>query len=334
MANEAIRTGIDYTVSSFRLNPDRLLKEGMKVHKFTADPAKKVDIKVSSHIIEQLKPAWVVVDGYQFSADYLQSIKNYGIKLLLVDDVGFEGPVISDLLLNQNIYAKRSLYNCRTSSTDFLLGCKYVLLRREFLKWKNWKKPPIPEIGKILVTMGGSDFHNVTMRVIDALESVVPKNIEICIVTGSLNPYTNQIKERANSSALNYKVIVDPKDITGLMISADMAISAAGSTCWELSYLGIPFATVILAENQEKIASELEAQGVSMNLGWHNSLTENSLVDCLSRLVNEPNMRMNMGRKGKLIVDGNGARRVVDFMVEKAKLKDGDIADENTLPGK
>ena len=306
----------------------RLLKEGMKVHKLIAYPGKKKDIKASSLIIEKLKPMWVVVDGYQFSADYLKSIKNDYFKLLLVDDVGVEGPVISDLLLNQNVYANRSLYDCPSSNTEFLLGCNYVLLRREFLKWKNLKKPSNHNIHKILVTMGGSDFHNVTMKVIDALESIVTKNIEICIVTSSLNPYTDQIKERANSSAINYQIIVDPNDIARYMISADFAISAAGSTCWELSYIGIPFATVILAENQEKIACGLEAHSISMNLGWHQSLTKKSLINCLSSLINEPKIRTKMSRNGKLLVDGNGARRVVDYMITKAKYRKRDTGRE------
>ena len=47
-----------------------------------------------------------------------------------------------------------------------LLGCEYVLLRREFLKYKDCKRRIPEKAKKILVTMGAADTDNVTLKVI------------------------------------------------------------------------------------------------------------------------------------------------------------------------
>ena len=54
-----------------------------------------------------------------------------------------------------------------------------------------------------------------------------------------------------------------------LMARADLAISGAGSTYWELVFMGLPSMIVLLAENQGVLADHIMGQQAAVNLGWH-----------------------------------------------------------------
>ena len=101
---------------------------------------------------------WVVVDGYHFTADYTRFLRQAGAKVLLVDDYAHQTEYAADLLLNQNLGSEGLSYKINQDA-GMLLGNKYVLLRREFLKEQNRKsKDVFPEEAQhILVTLGGAD---------------------------------------------------------------------------------------------------------------------------------------------------------------------------------
>src|SRR6266849_9911590 len=69
--------------------------------------------------------SWVVIDGYQFSADYQNALKAEGLKVLWVDDNGHAQPYSADFVLNQNIFAKETMYKCREPHTRLLLGPRF-----------------------------------------------------------------------------------------------------------------------------------------------------------------------------------------------------------------
>ena len=127
-------------------------------------------LKMLSAISHKLSAAslWLALDGYHFTPDYQKAIRENGYKLLVIDDMAHLDHYHADILLNQNIYASSLHYSCDRETVK-LLGCEYVLLRREFLKYKDWKREIPEKAKKILVTMGGSDPDDVTLKVIRAL---------------------------------------------------------------------------------------------------------------------------------------------------------------------
>src|ERR1700733_11042670 len=82
----------------------------------------------------------VVVDGYQFGADYQRALKSAGLRILFIDDYGHAGHYSADLVLNQNVSADERLYANRESYTRLLPGPRYALLRREFNAWRDHKR--------------------------------------------------------------------------------------------------------------------------------------------------------------------------------------------------
>jgi spore coat polysaccharide biosynthesis predicted glycosyltransferase SpsG len=99
-----------------------------------------------------------------------------------------------------------------------------------------------------------------------------------------------------------------------LMAWADTAVSAGGSTCWELAFMGVPFLVLILAENQEGIARGLGETETAMNCGWFHKLSVKYLAECLDKMIADDNRRAEYSKRGRRLVDGLGTDRIIDHM--------------------
>src|SRR5207244_12091220 len=129
-----------------------------------------------------------LVDCYHFDSAYQRSVKGEGLKLMVIDDYGHAGHYSADVVVNQNISAKESLYTSRERYTRLCLGLDYVLLRREFKAWREWKREIAPIAKKVLATMGGSDPANVTSAVRRAMRMSEIDGVELMVGVGRGNP--------------------------------------------------------------------------------------------------------------------------------------------------
>lgn len=288
----------------------RLLDEGFQVITLDKPYRECNDLHATLQLLGPHSGACIVVDGYHFDSTYYSLIREAGYKLLAIDDMAHLDHYDVDLLLNQNINAEELSYNCR-ADTDLLLGTRYSLLRSEFLTWQSWKRE-IPKIAKrILLTLGGSDSENVTPMIIRVLQRLNEPNLEVKVIVGSANPHLNALSRLVASSNDDIQLLASIKKMSELMAWADMAISAGGSTCWELAFMGLPNLIIIQAENQEGIAEGLQNKGVALNLGWYTTVTETALERSVVDLMYNTAKRQKMSQQGRRLVDGNGRTRVV-----------------------
>jgi UDP-2,4-diacetamido-2,4,6-trideoxy-beta-L-altropyranose hydrolase len=84
--------------------------------------------------------------------------------------------------------------------------------------------------------------------------------------------------------------------------------------------MGLPAITITLADNQRDIASALSDAGVSVDLGWYDDVTAEAVEASVTRLIGDQEGRERMGTTGQKLVDGRGASRVVDAMIEPQEL--------------
>ena len=91
---------------------------------------------------------------------------------------------------------------------------------------------------------------------------------------------------------------------------ADAAVSASGSTVWELARFGVPAALVVTADNQEGIARTLSDLGATRLLGRHPGLDVAALRAALADWLADAEARAASGRLAARLADGQGARRV------------------------
>lgn len=295
----------------------RLTSEGVEIFHLSVLPGSVEDAQKTASLARQIDVRWLVVDGYHFGSEYQRIIKDAGLSLLFVDDCGHTDYYYADIILNQNIYAHEGLYPNRESYTQILLGTHYVLLRREFWQWRGWQRSHPAVASKLLVTLGGADPDNVTFRMIQALQLVEMDCLEVVVVVGGSNPNYELLQTAVEESRFPIRLERNVTNMPELMAWVDVAITAGGSTCWELAFMGLPSLVLILADNQQAIAEKLGGMGVAVNLGWHEDVAVGDIAGTIRQLLVSAEARAEMVRLARKLVDGEGTARVLKHLEAK-----------------
>ena len=304
------KAGFDF-VSLDRLHPDQ------------------ADLERLSGFLTAEGAEWLVLDGYHFDTAYQEAVLAAGCRLLVIDDNAHLPYYHADILLNQNIHAGTLQYNVIDPDTTWLLGTQYALLRPEFLAYQDWQRE-IPALGhRVLVTLGGGDSENAALRVLEGFGQLNVRGLEAVVVLGAAGPALSDAVSNLESQGMVIRVEQDARNMPELMAWADVAISGGGSTCWELAFMGLPNIILVLAENQRLVAEGLQDSGISVNLGWYTDAAPSRVAWAMHRMLDSPGSRAERSKRGRDLVDGNGAGRVVQQMMVKSlglrPVKESDI---------
>jgi UDP-2,4-diacetamido-2,4,6-trideoxy-beta-L-altropyranose hydrolase len=160
--------------------------------------------------------------------------------------------------------------------------------------------------GTQISPVGRNDSNTSIMNVRSILNS---PDIAVDVVVGASNPHKEQIKQLC-ASLPNSTYYCQVSNMAELMVKADLAIGAGGSTNWERCCLGLPSLVIIIAENQEELTQTLHEQGYLISLGTKEKVSAETIWQNLYDILNEPERVLSFVEKGKQLVDGNGAKRV------------------------
>ena len=266
------------------------------------------DAKQTADLAKRLGLHWIVVDGYEFSAGYQALLQENGFKILVIDDHGHAGTYSADIVLDVNLDARESMYRNCGADARLLLGHRYVLLRREFIEWRKWKREISQIATHLLVSMGGSDPDNLTLGCLDVLAGFT--RLKVTVAVGGGNPHLARLRETAARYPETIVLKENAANMPELMANADLGLIAAGGTSYEAVFLGLPMLVVSAAPNQMPVAAELERRGIAINLGAGAKLAAQRLADELTNLIGSAQVRENLSRSGRALIDGGGAMRV------------------------
>ncbi|RQW80497.1 MAG: UDP-2,4-diacetamido-2,4,6-trideoxy-beta-L-altropyranose hydrolase [Methanothrix sp.] len=292
----------------------RLKSEGMEIIHLTSLPGGLEDAGQTAKVARERRASWIVIDGYHFHSEYQEAIKSAGLDLLAIDDNGHAIHYFADLVLNQNLHADSVLYQSREPGTRLLLGTRYVQLRREFRKLQGLHRRVREDGKRILVTLGGSDPENVTLKVLCALQRLSIPEIEAVIVVGGNNPNYEHLQASIADFSPHFRLAKNVEDMPELLSWADIAVTSAGTTVWEAAFMGLPSILLTIADNQIGVAKRLGEMDMAINLGWHQSLTKEDIARAVEGLLSDPGKRGLMSRRVQELVDGEGVERVQMYL--------------------
>ncbi len=252
---------------------------------------------------------WIITDHYELNAEYVKELKQKNFKVLSIDDTA-QIYYYSDIVLNQNISSEKLNFTSE-KYTKFLLGTKYAMIRDQILN--RSKKTDKEKVEKILIMLGGTDRDNLILKILKMLEEINEK-IEFVVLIGPLNPHEDEIKKYIKDKNMKVKVIKSPKNMAEIYLDTDIAISAGGSSCYELAYFGIPNIIITIADNQLNIAKGLDNKKTSIFLGKKQEINKEKLQNRVKELINNDSLRNTLSKNGKKLVDGKGKERIVKFM--------------------
>ena len=310
--------GGDVILAANQIAPvaDRLREENIEVVQMEVEAGSRDDAGVLVSLANTARAKWVAIDGYQFGDCYQKELVEGGQRLLALDDFGHAKYYHADFVLNQNIYADESIYRSRAARTRLLLGTRFALLRREFWQFQQTSPDESSRRNKLLVSLGGSDAANATRKVVETFQRLSSSDWCVDVVLGGGNPHLETVRqavvELGERGTLHHNVSC----MAELMSSADLAVSAGGSTCWELAFMRVPAIILMLADHQQKVAEGLAAAGAAVSLRCDSGVPVEALAATLTRLMQSQTERLRMKEMGRRLVDGRGAARVVAALHE------------------
>ncbi len=250
----------------------------------------------------------IVLDGRQFDSDWQREIKEAGLRLMVVDDYGQAAPYYADCVLNpdpvsQVMYAKRAPY------TRLLLGSKYALLRREFTRSGPRARKAGEGSSRVLITMGGTDPQDMTLTVMRAIGRLQRPALRLRVILSSSNPRRDFLRDLADDLPGSVEVLTDVSDMPKHMRWADVAITAAGVTLWELLYAGTAVICWPRYPADVPILASLGKKGAVLAL--QPEASPDSIATLLNAALANKELRKRMRAKGRNMIDGEGARRAV-----------------------
>ncbi|MCW8863846.1 MAG: UDP-2,4-diacetamido-2,4,6-trideoxy-beta-L-altropyranose hydrolase [Colwellia sp.] len=280
------------------------------------------------HTIEAMKALaeidLLIVDHYAIAKSWHQLIKPFCRQLMVIDDLANRS-LDCDVLLDQTLNRQARQYQALVPEhCQLLLGQNYMLLRDEFLLLKAQAKRRRKQQSKqlthanILITMGGSDPDNLSELALHAIEKlkVDLPNISATLVISSQSKHIDAIQQQ--QKRLSWcQLITDSQHMAELMLHADIAIGASGTTAWERCCLGLPCLTTINAQNQQLIAENLTSAGATINLGWHQQVTLDAISEQLSYILNNAQAYLSFVNNCFAACDGKGANRVAKKLLQR-----------------
>ena len=265
------------------------------------------ELQQLEEIIRAKKPSLILIDSYKVTEKYFDSL--YGLtKTAYIDDLN-AGLWNVDCLINYNIFAQSYDYSRYDGKiTRLLLGTSYTPLREEF----RVSKPHVirEKISDVLISAGGADPAMMTEKIIGRVCPEFPE-VNFHFVIGALNPRIESIKK---FSGRNIILHVNERNMSGLMRECDVAVSAAGSTLYELCACGTPSVTYVLADNQIDAAEMFGRLGIMINAGDCRKRDDICSVIIGALCGMNESVRAEMSAKMQSLVDGNGAMRIADVI--------------------
>jgi len=161
----------------------------------------------------------------------------------------------------------------------------------------------------VLVAMGGSDPHGLTLRTGKALSGLEP-SLRIRFVIGTGMKDGAQVARGLVALRSNYETIEGADDLTTEYASADLALCAFGVTAYELATLGIPAIYLGLTDDHAASASAFANAGMGQSLGVADRVSDAEIARAVQGLMNKPQARRAMRNAGLSLMDGRGAARI------------------------
>ena len=256
------------------------------------------DVDECINILKDKKTDWLIVDHYSLDEYWQKSLKPYYKKLMVIDDLA-DRQFDCDILLNQNLGSTKEQYKNRVpKSCELLLGCEYALLRPEFSKLRGQaleKRKKTKEIKNILISMGGGE-NKIIYDILKQLDS----RFNVVVVLGKNFLFNKKVQSYVDGK--NIKIIMETDNMAKLMLDADLAIGAGGSTSWERCCLGLPTIVFMIADNQREVVKNLEQLGAVI-------VAEN-LKEDLQLIMRDIDLWKRMSNKAQEICDGLGVHRI------------------------
>lgn len=237
-----------------------------------------------------LHPDVVINDRLDTPAEYMQPLREAGCTLINFEDIG-PGAALADLVIN-------AMYPEGKILANHYFGAKYFILKDEFLFTPN--KVISPELKRVLISFGGVDPNNFTLRVMEILSGLSLRDgTELSVVVGMGYPHTEDLRKRFPGVEIQQNI----KSMSELIYQADLVFTSAGRTTFEVASIGTP--AIVLCQNKRETTHFFASEKNGFyNLGLGAEVSDDAIKEAFlntqsfenRKLMNERMLANNLKR--------------------------------------
>lgn len=278
-----------------------IASSGIVVHKCSPD-------SLELEPIVALEADWVVVDSYNIEASLISRL-NEAVKCLAIVDGDSRG-ITASLYLDQNVGAEERIWPAAVRE-KLLAGHQYCLVRDAVLQHRRPRRGVTGDLA-VVAFMGGTDPQSAILPVAESLAgSALPFDLTVICPPALTSAVVSAVAQRPG-----VKVLGPTSHLPEVLGGADLVVSAAGTSAWDICTMGIPAVFVAVVDNQFASLQQATAREVSLGVNaiGHRRDALTTISKLVDRLVTDAGLRQELSDRCLSMFDGLGKARVVEAM--------------------
>lgn len=251
----------------------------------------------------------LLVDSYYVTAAYMESLMQV-TRVTYFDEMFLQG------------YGCQQLINGLLEPPDYssvpgtaYTGPDYVALRDEFAQLPPKKIRPFIE--KLFVTSGGTDNYHFGRTFLEAfLHERDWEAVEVTLVIGSLCSDREELLGKYGENE-RVTILVNTSEMARLMQDADYAVTAGGTTLYEVCAAGVAASSYVLGDNQMEIVRSFARKGLINFAGDFRTDRHKTIERIFAHMAQARTYEFRKERASRLqvVVDGKGAQRIAEILL-------------------
>ncbi len=294
---------------------DLLSRNAFKVYPILLTTSMNREKKSVREILLKEKPDGVIVDLIRSDNNklYMRNMRAAGSWLLAFTDDPKKRIIDADVVISSDPAQKPKEYEA-FRQTQYHFGLDYVLLDERYAEIRPKKYLKSGQT-KVLVCMGGADHHNLTFKVLKAVDQNKHQfECEVILNSSFFNP--KDVERFISSLRHNVRIYYDVDGLYPYLCRADLAITSGGLVHLERICAGVPGIVVNQILRQAHLSRIIAERQGTLDLGMYRSVRSRDINNALNNLIENKDLRERIRTNGLKIVDGNGLSRVADIISE------------------
>lgn len=270
----------------------------------------EAELPVLQSILSSTEENWLFIDSYYVTEKYLSNLQKFCRTAYLDDILAFDYPV--DMVINYDMETKEASSRYRKAARK-LLGASYTPLRKQF---QNVSYEVRPEVKNILISTGGTDTYNAAGKILNRIftekDNTLLQNCQYHVITSRLNSHFQELEQTASHNAAVH-IHENVQDMAVLMAECDLALSAGGTTLYELCAVGVPSISFATADNQLNAVETFAKKHIVPYAGDIRFSSDNvlkNIADFLYKNIRSYKKRQGSSQRMRAFIDGNGSSRI------------------------
>jgi len=260
-------------------------------------------------IITSYRPELVVLDILDTSADYVRGLKKHNNRIVTFDNTDASA-LDCDAVFNVMYYHKKEAGELLKEAAVYE-GYKYIIIDEAYSSVDESKND---NVQRILLTQGGADTGNRTPFLMETLvmlreDTKLPFDVDVVVGPAFDRDNTSRIEEIAFGHHM-FHVQREPDSLARLIERCDIAITAGGTTMWEIAACRRPMYVFINEAFEDETARLISSLGFALYDGYLPG--RDRVNNSLKKLVQSPAVRREFVQNMKKYDIGNGLNRVIE----------------------